>query len=92
MSRLLAVSSMVFSVNNQQTRGVLVLLKFCKNSVSASQILWSLCSVVFHALTLKLPIQTPHFVAPELSVSLSSHEKSPNFRKTRTPESVFFSD
>ena len=42
---------------------------------SERPILWSLCSVVFHALILKLPVQTSLFVAPELPVSLSSHEK-----------------
>ena len=35
---------------------------------SERQILWSLCSIVFHALTSELPIQTPHSVAPELQV------------------------
>ena len=39
------------------------------------QILWSLCSVVFHASTLRLPIQTPLSVAPKLSVSLRSGKK-----------------
>ena len=39
------------------------------------QILWSLCLVVFHALTLKLLIQTLLSVMPEFQVSLSSHEK-----------------
>ena len=33
---------------------------------------------------LKIPIQTQLSVAPELQVSLSSHEKSQNFRKTST--------
>ena len=33
------------------------------------QILLSLCSVVFHAFALKLPIQTSLSVAPELPVS-----------------------
>ena len=37
---------------------------------SERQIFLKLCSVVFHALTLKLPIQTSLFVAPELPVSL----------------------
>ena len=37
--------------------------------------LWILCSVVFHALTLKLPIETSVSVAPKLPVSLSSREK-----------------
>ena len=53
---------------------------------SERQILWSLCLVAFHALTLKLPIQTSLSVGPQLPVSLSSHEKRPNFRKTTTPQ------
>ena len=52
---------------------------------SELQILWSLYSVVFHALTLKLPIQTSLSVVPNLPVYLSVHEKRPNFRKTSTP-------
>ena len=48
---------------------------------SECQILWSLCSVVFHALTLKLPIQTSLSVAPKLPVSLHSHEKLYKFQK-----------
>ena len=63
---------------------------------SERQILWSLCSVVFLALTLKLPIQTSLVVAPELPVSLSSHEKYPNVRKMTTLQAnylglIFFS-
>ena len=46
---------------------------------SERQILWSLCSVVFHTLTLKLPIQTLH------SVFVSSLENCLNFSKTSTP-------
>ena len=53
---------------------------------SERQILWRMCSVVFHALTLKLPIQTLLSVAPKLPVSLSSHEKCLNFRKTSTTQ------
>ena len=53
-------------------------------NVSERQILWSLCLVDFHVLTLILPIQSSLSVAPELSVSLTSHEKCPNFRKTST--------
>ena len=34
--------------------------------------MWSLCSVDFHTLTLQLPIQTLHSVAPELQVCVSS--------------------
>ena len=44
---------------------------FCWN-FSERQILWSLCSVDFHTLTLQLPIQTPHSVAPELQDFVSS--------------------
>ena len=53
---------------------------------SEHQILWSLCSVDFHTLTLQLPIQTPHSVAPELQVFMSSLEKCQNFSKTSTPQ------
>ena len=63
---------------------MLFFLIFLQN-FSERQILWSLCSVVFHALTLKLPIQTSLSVAPELPVSLSSHEKCEHFRKTSPP-------
>ena len=58
--------------------------KFLQN-FSERQILWSLCLVVFHASTLKLPIQTSLSVAPKLQVSLRSGEKCENFRKTSTP-------
>ena len=63
--------------------GVLVLQNF-----SERQILWSLCSVVFHALTLKLPIQTSLSVAPKIPVSLSSAENCHKFRKTSTPQAA----
>ena len=56
---------------------------FCWN-FSERQILWSLCLVDFHTLTLQLPIQTPHSVAPELQVFVSSLQNSQNFRKTST--------
>ena len=55
---------------------------------SECQILWSLCSVDFHTLTLQLPIQTPHLVAPELTVFVSSLENCQNLRKTSTPQSL----
>ena len=55
---------------------------------SERQILWSLCSVDFHTLTLQLPIQTPHSVAPELQVFVSSLENCSNFRKTSTPQDL----
>ena len=45
--------------------------------------------VVFHALTLKLPIQISLSVVPKLTVLLSSHEKCPNFGKTSTPQGLF---
>ena len=57
---------------------------FIKNS-SERQILWSLCSVDFHALTLQLPIQTLHSVAPELQVFVNSLENHQNFSKMSTP-------
>ena len=56
---------------------------------SQHQILWSLSLVVFHALTLKLRIQTSLFVVPKLPVSLSSGQKCENFRKTSTPLCCF---
>ena len=37
--------------------------------------------MVFRALTLKFPVQTSLSVAPKLPVSLSLHEKCPNFNK-----------
>ena len=55
---------------------------FCWN-FSERQIFWSLCSVDFHTLTLQLPIQTPHSVAPELP---SFCEFTQNFSKTSTPQ------
>ena len=55
---------------------------------SECQILWSLCSVEFHTLTLQLPIQTPHSVAPELQVFVSSLENCQNFGKTSTSQCV----
>ena len=55
---------------------------------SECQILWSLCLVIFHALTLKLPIQTSLSVAPKLPVSLRSGEKCENFRKTSTARDI----
>ena len=56
--------------------------EFTQNS-SERQILWSLCSVDFHTLTLQLPIQTLHSVAPELP---SFCEFTQNFSKTSTPQ------
>ena len=53
---------------------------------SERQILWSLCSVDFHALTLKLPIQTSPSVAPKLQVCGRSGEKCQKFQKTNTPK------
>ena len=51
---------------------------------SEGQIVLSLFSVVFHALTLQLPIQPSLSVVPELPVSLSSAETCHKFRKTST--------
>ena len=55
-------------------------------NISEPQILWSLCSLVFYALTLKLPIQTSLSVAPKLPVCLSSTENCHKFKKTSTPQ------
>ena len=49
------------------------------------QILFSLCSVDFHTLTLQLPIQTLLSVAPELQAFVSSLKNCQNFSKTSTP-------
>ena len=51
---------------------------------SERQILWNLCSVVFHALTLRFPVQTSLSVAPKLPVCVPSGEKCQNFSKTST--------
>ena len=59
---------------------------------SERQILWSLCLVVFLPLTLKLPNQTSLPVAPKLTVSLRSGEKSEKFMKTSTPQSPYSAD
>ena len=50
------------------------------------QIFWSLCSVVFRTLTLKLPIQTSLSVASKLPVSLSSAENCHKFKKENENE------
>ena len=55
--------------------------EFLQN-VSEREILWSLCLVVFHALILKLPVQTSLSVAPKLPVSFGSDEKCEKFSKT----------
>ena len=57
---------------------------FCWN-FTERQILWSLCSVDFHTLTLQLPIQTPHSVAPELQVCVSSLNISAKRAHPRVP-------
>ena len=57
---------------------------FCWN-ITERHILWSLCSVDFHTLTLQLPIQTQHSVALELP---SFCEFTQNFSKTSTSRSV----
>ena len=55
---------------------------------SEPQILWSLYSVDCHTLTLQLPIQTLHFVEPELQVFVSSLENCQNCSKTSTPQLI----
>ena len=57
---------------------------FCWN-FTERQILWSLCSVDFHTLTLQLPIQTPHSVAPKLQVFVSSLENCKFQENEHTP-------
>ena len=59
------------------TQGCARFPEFLQN-VSERQILWNLCSVVFHVLTLNLPIQTSLSVALKLPVSLRSVENSGN--------------
>ena len=71
--------------NWRQQQGCARFPEFTQN-FSERQILWSLCSVDFHTLTLQLPIQTPHSVAPELQVFVSSLENCPNFSKTSTTQ------
>ena len=51
---------------------------------SERRILWSLCSVVFHAF-MKLPIQTSLSVASELPVSLSQLKIATNSGKRAHP-------
>ena len=67
-------------IHQIEPRGVLVFLNFYKILVS-DRFCESLCSVDFHALTLKLPIQTSFSVAPKLQVCVRSGEKC---RKTST--------
>ena len=64
--------------------------RFAQNlqNFSERQILWSLCSVVFHALTLKSLIQTSLSVAPKLPVSLTLAENCRKFRKRVHPRGV----
>ena len=69
---------------NWTTWAVLVLLIFL-HTFSECQILWSLCSVVFLAFTLKLPIQTSLSVVPKLLLCVGSSERCQNFRRTSTP-------
>ena len=71
-------------VNAEISQGCARFPDFTQN-FSEHQILWSLCSVDFHTLTLQLPIQTPHSLAPELQVFVSSLENCQHFRKTSTP-------
>ena len=54
-------------------------------NVSERQILWSLCSVVFHAVTLKLPIQTSPSVATKLRWKMSKFQEN---KHTPMPVSV----
>ena len=49
------------------TQGCAHFPDFVKN-FTEHQILWSLCSVDFHTLTLQLAVETLHSVVPELQV------------------------
>ena len=51
---------------------------------SERQISWRMCLVVFHALTLELPIQTSLSVASKLPIYTRSGEKCENSNKTTT--------
>ena len=65
------------------TQGCARFPEFAQN-LSERRFLYSLCSVVFYALTLKLPIQTSLSVAPKLPVSLSSNQKIVQISGKRT--------
>ena len=52
------------------------------------RILWSLCSVVFRPLTLKVPTKTSLHVVPKIQVYVRAGEKCENFSKTSTPQRV----
>ena len=79
---------MLLEIKNFQSISYLGCARFSEftQNFSERQVLWSLCSVDFHTLTLQLPIQTPHSVVPELQVFVSSLENCANFRKTSTPQ------
>ena len=64
--------------------------KILQNFSSERQILWRMCFKGFHAVTLKLPVQTSLSEAPKLPVSLRSDEKCEKFSKMSTPH--LFSD
>ena len=64
-------------------QGCTCFLNFLQN-YSECQILWSLCLVVFHTLTLRLTIQTSLSVVPELQVSLHLGENVKIAGKTST--------
>ena len=79
--RRIAVRAFRLKLKRKRNLGCSCFPEFLLN-YSELQILWSLCSVVFQTLTLKLPIQTSLSVAPKLPVS---GEKCEHFRKTSTP-------
>ena len=68
---------------SQVIQDVLVFLNFCK-IFSEREILWSLCSVVFLVLTLKLSFQTSLSVAPKLPIFARSGGNCQNFSKPST--------
>ena len=59
--------------------GCACLPEFLQN-FSDRQILWSLWSTVFHALTLKLPIQTSLSVLPKVQVCLHERKRGMSSR------------
>ena len=63
----LKITAKVIAKHLQSVLGCALFPEFLQN-FSERQILWSLCSIVFHALTLKLPIQTLLYVAPTYTV------------------------
>ena len=90
MDRRFAVATLPFQLKSLNVNGDFFLrdtrarFPVILQNFSEHEILWSLCSVVFRSLPLKLAIHTSHPVAPELQVSTGLGENCPNFSKTST--------